>query len=82
MCSDYHYSANISKQLECQNNCLRDSACVGILYNDAYGHYCVVCKDDNLRNTDNGFGFYRKPGKSKRKLSLTTYYRFLGQVYL
>ena len=53
-------------QVECQALCeaITRLNCVGIAYShSAVGKECYLCKDDALRESGNGEGFYRRPGK-------------------
>ena len=63
-CTTYTETASVDTQQECQSNCVQDYECVGILYSYklGYTHLCYVCKDDNLLEARNNFGFYRRPG--------------------
>ena len=82
MCSTFTQTAPVATQQECQSNCAQDSECVGILYSYKLGstHHCYVCKDDNLLEATNNFGFYRRyrrPGNVhgyQFKLSITDYF--------
>ena len=64
MCTTFNKTASVATQQECQSNCAQDAECVGILYSYKFGstHYCYVCKDDNLLQASNNFGFYRRSG--------------------
>ena len=65
-CNEYTYSSPVTKQQECQTNCLQDPQCVGITKSHQYGlmPLCGICKDDSLTKAQNGFGFYRRPACS------------------
>ena len=85
-CTTYTKTASVDTQQECQSNCAQDPECVGILYSYKLGstHHCYVCKDDNLLEATNNFGFYRRyrrPGNVhgyKFKLFIT-YYIYLNR---
>ena len=53
-------------QAGCQAICesKRGSECVGIVYSHKLGvvDYCLLCMDDKMEYSINGFGFYRRPG--------------------
>ena len=63
-CTNYNITARVTTQQECQTNCVNDSECVGIVYSNKAGYtdVCYICKDDNLLDTGNNFGFYKRPG--------------------
>ena len=63
-CPNHDITARVTTQQECQTNCVSDSECVGIVYSNKAGYtdVCYICKDDNLLETGNNFGFYKRPG--------------------
>ena len=63
-CSNYISTPAVTNRKECQENCVQDSKCVGILYSykSEYRAVCFVCKDDKLQDVGNDFGFYRRSG--------------------
>ena len=68
-------SEGVSGQIECQDKCIANSKCTGIIWSyeaDFYG-YCYVCIDTYFVGTVGGYGFYRKPGKSKLTYRIHTH---------
>ena len=70
-CPNNHKNNTNVTQIECQNLCKQNSACVGISYStklETLAHNsesnCYICKDDELERTANEFGFYRREGKA------------------
>ena len=57
-------------QLNCQAICLYKTECLGILYThrkvpEWLESPCAICNDDkNFEKSNNGFGFYRRPGNT------------------
>jgi len=62
-CTDREELYNID-QLGCQYECVSRNTCVGIEIsnNSGYDDRCYICYDDDFHASDNGFGFYRRPG--------------------
>jgi len=61
--NDYKDYAKLQNQIRCQEECLKNVACVGISYSpkDYLDNKCYVCTDDILSTSPAGFGFYRRP---------------------
>ena len=64
ICGSPTGTAPVTNQRECQEKCVQDSECIGIIYSykTGYGDACGICKDDAMESSDNNFGFYRRPG--------------------
>ena len=59
----------VSSPQECQLLCFESITCVGISYNSHSLDHCRLCKDYELTQAPNGFGFFRRPGKNQKRIT-------------
>ena len=59
----------VSSPLECQLLCFETITCVGISYNNHSLDHCRLCKDYELTQAPDGFGFFRRPGKNLKRIT-------------
>ena len=76
-CTDNEFiKKDVSSQVECQGECKEKNTCVGILYahNNISSRFCYICMNDILKESINGFGFYRRPDRKNKIYSHTHIY--------
>ena len=61
VCATWHNQLSVPNQLECQELCTANEACVGISYSAKKGK-CRRCEDDKLTSNDESYDFFRRPG--------------------
>ena len=60
----YSRHTRVKNQKECQQKCVQDFKCTGIVYSHKtrYRRDCFICADDKMESSINNFGFYRLSG--------------------
>ena len=53
---------DVSSQQECQQRCIGNVECVGIIYSHKFTRFCYLCKEDSLTTARSEYDFYRRPG--------------------
>ena len=71
-CKTYRYRYISKTQSECQKKCFWDTKCAGIAFKQYPFHKgdCYLCSYHDLYELKFNplFGFYRKPGKTEKKV--------------